>query len=210
MSDINPSPVKSAYGRGGDRGAGRGSGRGGRGDRSNQSQTGQIQNRKSRPIKQKFKGNYLDLEGNIFDCSDSNQDNTYITAIKIIAEYVGEEYKYGVEIRSLIENSQSFQIAMPTALDDNDTDLVKMIFNKKIDIYFKHDGILDENLQKAYSLIHDKCTDLLKNKLKTSANWETVSSQYDMLALLEAIKTTIYKFEDQKYLPLSIHRAKKD
>ena len=29
-----------------------------------------------------------------------------------------------------------------------------------------------------------------------------------MLALLEVIKTIIYKFEDQKYLPLSLHHAK--
>ena len=83
---------------------------------------------------------------------------------------------------------------MPTAPEDNDTVLVKMILNRKIDIYVKCDGILDENLQKAYSLIHGQCTELLKSKLKTSANWETVSSQYDMLGLLEAIKTIIYKF----------------
>ena len=76
---------------------------------------------------------------------------------------------------------------MPTAPDDNDTDLVKMIFNKKIDIYVKRDGILNENLQKAYSLIHGQCTELLKSKLKTSENWETVYSQYKMLALLVEI-----------------------
>ena len=29
-----------------------------------------------------------------------------------------------------------------------------------------------------------------------------------MFTLLEAIKTIIYKFEDQKYLPLSLHNAK--
>ena len=72
-----------------------------------------------------------------------------------------------------------------------------MILNRKIDIYVKRDGILDENLQKASSLIHGQCTELLKSKLKTSANWETVSSQYDMLGLLDAIKTILYKFEDQ-------------
>ena len=85
-----------------------------------------------------------------------------------------------------------------------------MILNRKIDIYVKRDGILDENLQKAYSLIHGQCTEFLKSKLKTSANWETVSSQYDMLGLLEAIKTIIYKFEDQKHLPLSLHHAKRN
>ena len=31
-----------------------------------------------------------------------------------------------------------------------------------------------------------------------------------MLGLLEAIKTIIYKFEDQKYLPLSLHHAKRN
>ena len=80
---------------------------------------------------------------------------------------------------------------MPTAPGDNDTALLKIILNRNIDIYVKRDGVLDENLQKAYSLIHGQFTELLKSKLKTSANWETVSSQYNMLGLLEAIKTII-------------------
>ena len=99
---------------------------------------------------------------------------------------------------------------MPTAPDDNDTALLKIIMNRNIDIYVKRDSILDENLQKAYSLIHGQCTELLNIKLKTRANWETVSSQYDMMGLLEAIKTIIYKFEDQKYLPLYLHHSKRN
>ena len=99
---------------------------------------------------------------------------------------------------------------MPTAPSDNDTALLKMILNRKIEIYIKHDGILGENLQKAYSLIHGQWTELLKSKLKTSANWETVYSQYNMLGLIDAIKTIIYKFEDQKYLPLSLHHTKRN
>ena len=154
MSDIKPRPVKSAYGRGGGRGGRKGGGRGGRGDFSNQSRSGQIQNQKSKPLAQKFKGNSSDLEGYIFDCSDSRQADKYITAIKRIAEYVGAEFKYGGDIRSSIEKSKRFKIPMPTAPSDNDTALFTMILNRKIDIYVKHDGILDENLQKAYSLIH--------------------------------------------------------
>ena len=127
MSDIKPSPVKSAYGRGGGRGAGKGVGRGGRGDRSNQSRSGQIQNQKSRPVTQKFKGNYSDQEGYIFDCSDSRQSEKYITAIKRITEYVGAEFKYGGDIRSSIENSKHFDIPMPTAPGKNDTSLLKTI-----------------------------------------------------------------------------------
>ena len=148
MSDVKPSPVKFTYGRGDGRGSGKGAGRGGRGDCSNQSRTGQINNRKSRPITQKFKGNSSDLEGYIFDCSDSRQADKYITEIKIIIEYVGVEYKYGGDIQSLIENSKRFEIAMPTAPDDDDIVLLKMMLNRKIDIYVKRDRILDENPQK--------------------------------------------------------------
>ena len=89
MSDIKPSPVKSVYGIGGGRGSGKGGGRGSRGDCSNRSRSGKIQNQKSRPVIQKFKGNYSDLEGYIFGCSDIRQADKYITAIKRIAEYVG-------------------------------------------------------------------------------------------------------------------------
>ena len=71
MSDSKPSPVKSAYGRGGDRGTGRGGGRGGKGDYLNRSMTIHLQNRKTRPPVNKFKGNSIALEGYIFDCSDS-------------------------------------------------------------------------------------------------------------------------------------------
>ena len=35
-----------------------------------------------------------------------------------------------------------------------------------------------------------------------------MSSTYDMFALLEAIKTIIYKVEDKKYLPLSLHKSR--
>ena len=99
---------------------------------------------------------------------------------------------------------------MPTAPSDNYTALLTIILKRKIDIYVKRDGIIEENPQKSYSLIHVQCTELLKSNLKTSANWETVSSQYDMLGLLDAIKAIIYKFEDQKYLPLSLHHAKRN
>ena len=204
MSDAKPSPVKSAYGRGGGRGGGRGS----KGDYSNRPRTSHLQNRKTRPPVNKFKGNSTALEGYIFDCSDSKQADKFITAIKQILEHVSTEYKYGGNIRSSIDNSTRFAIPLPVVTDDTANALTRSITTKKIDLYVKRDGILNENLQKAYSLIFGQCTELLKSNLKSSVNWGAMSSTYDIFALVEAIKTIIYKFEDQKYLPLSLHNAK--
>ena len=61
ISDAKPSPVKSAYGRGGDRGAGRGGCQGGKGKYSNLLRTSHLQNRKTRPPVNKFKGNLIAL-----------------------------------------------------------------------------------------------------------------------------------------------------
>ena len=123
-------------------------------------------------------------------------------------EHVGTEYKCGGDICSSIENLNRFVIPLPVVPADTANDLTRTISINKIDLYVKRDGILDENLQKAYSLIFGQCTELLKSKLNSSVNWDAMSSTYDMFALLEAIKTITYKSKDQKYLPLSLHNAK--
>ena len=48
----------------------------------------------------------------------------------------------------------------------------------------------------------------MKNKLKVSTKWNDIKTQQDALELLHEIRTITYKFEEQKYLPLSIHNAK--
>ena len=156
----------------------------------------------------KFKGNSISLEGYIFDFSDSKQADKFITTIRRILEHVGTKYKYGGDIYSYINNSTRFAIPLPVVPDDTANALTRSIATKKIDLYVNRDGILDENLQKAYSLIFGQCTELLKSKLKSSVNWDAMSSTYDMFTLLEAIKTIIYKSEDQKYLTLYLHNAK--
>ena len=170
MSDAKPSPVKSEYGRGGGRGAGRGGGRGDKGNYSNFLRTSHLQNRKTRPPVNKFKGNWTALEGYIFDCSNSKQADNFITAIKRISEHIGTEYKYRGDICSYINNSTCFAIPLPVVPDDTANALTRLIATKKIDLYVKQDGILNENLQKAYSLIFGQCTEILKRKLKSSVN----------------------------------------
>ena len=38
--------------------------------------------------------------------------------------------------------------------------------------------------------------------------WTTVSTEFDILGLMKTIRSVIFKFEDQRYLPLSLHHAK--
>ena len=53
-----------------------------------------------------------------------------------------------------------------------------------------------------------QCTELLKIKLETTTDWMTVSMEFYLLGLMKTIRSVIFKFEDQRYLPLSLHHAK--
>jgi hypothetical protein len=69
---------------------------------------------------------------------------------------------------------------------------------------------LQENIQKAYSLVLGQCTELLRAKLKQSSEWAEVSSTFDVLGLIRLIKSIVFKFDDQKSLPVSLHQVKQN
>jgi hypothetical protein len=84
------------------------------------------------------------------------------------------------------------------------------IFKGLIDSYIKRVVILDGNIQKAYHLIIGQCTDLLQSKLKQQAQqWSDISQNQDgSIALITLIKTIMFKFKDQKFLPLALYQSK--
>ena len=170
------------------------------------------------PVQQtssRFKGNCLSLEGQIFDCSDYKQADKYQSTVKRISEYVGSEFKHGGDIRSSIVNEAKITVPLPISPMIMDPDaptvpekLLLMIFKGEVDAYIKRRAILDDNVQKAYSLILGQCTDLLQSKLKQQRQWLLTSLDQDAIALLALIKAITFKFEDQKFLPLALHQAK--
>ena len=67
-----------------------------------------------------------------------------------------------------------------------------MILTKKVNSYIRRDRILDENIQKGYSLMLGQCKEFLKSKLKTTSNWDTISTDFDLLGLIASIKSVIF------------------
>jgi hypothetical protein len=83
-----------------------------------------------------------------------------------------------------------------------------MIFKGEIDSYIKRKSLLDDNIQKTFSLVIGQCTDLIQSKLKQQAVWTTISQDQDAIALIGLIKTITFRFEDHKFLPLALYLSK--
>merc|ERR1711884_323744 len=84
----------------------------------------------------------------------------------------------------------------------------KKICDKEIADYVDRKRKLARNLEIAYSVIWGQCSETLQHKLKNSKRWETVSTTQNCIDLLEQIKVISYRYEEDKYLPMSIHNTK--
>ena len=131
--------------------------------------------------------------------------------MKQISEYVGAEYKHGGDIQASILNEGRISIPLPMAPNIANAAaptpakiVLQMIFKGQIDAYIKRDGMLDDNIQKTYSLVLGQTTDLLQSKLKQQAQWATISMAQDAIALIGLIKMITFRFEDQNFLPLAL------
>jgi hypothetical protein len=163
------------------------------------------------PSTGRFNGNCAELSGYIFDWSDYRQTDKYVTNMKRTAEYLGAMYKQGGDIRSTIENKLALQIPISAeprvigaaiALSTAQT----LTFKGEINKYIMRRATLEENMQKAYSLIVGQYIELLRAKFKQSNDWVHVSTVFDVLGLIRLVKTIVFKFNDQKFLPVSLHQ----
>ncbi|MHA7927606.1 MAG: reverse transcriptase domain-containing protein, partial [Marinobacter sp.] len=157
----------------------------------------------------KFEGKEPTLKGFIYDVTDSRKADMYTRTTKEIAEYVGRTYHYGNDVKLTIENMTRASIPRPAALGANADDIDKKILDERIKVYIKRDDALTDNLKKAYALVWGQCADSLRAKLEAVPDYATFSANADVIRLLREIQAQMMGFQSTRYLPLSIHEAKR-
>jgi hypothetical protein len=58
-----------------------------------------------------------------------------------------------------------------------------------------------------YALVWGQCTDIMKQRIEGTDEFETLSEDRDGLGLLKTIKNLVYNFQSQKYLPQALHES---
>jgi hypothetical protein len=78
------------------------------------------------------------------------------------------------------------------------TDSEKTQYNYEWRTYRKRNALLTKHRGQAFSLIFGQCTQLLQDKMKQDADFNTVRTSYDLLLLYRLIeKTILAQTEDQ-------------
>ena len=200
---MNPGPPPTSDGRGlrSGRHGGRGTGRGGRGGRRNAPPT---------ISRQRFDRATEELEGEVFDLVGSRSADLFIKSKKAIANYVGRTYQHSGDIRGAIEILSLPTIPMPIApVADPIPPLLAAFFSEQVKEYVKQTSRLQENIKRLWALVWGQCSDTIRTRLQALDTYEDMHSTSDGLQLLIAIKDLMFNVQEQKYVPLSIHLAKR-
>jgi hypothetical protein len=143
------------------------------------------------PRQTRFEGECEELKGHIYDCSDARQADLYTKTNKAIAGHVGRNYKYSGDIRSVVDNLELPAITEPEDPDENATKTRLRIWEKQVDEFVRRETELRENVKTLYSLVWGQCTDIMKQKLEASDDFEDIALEQNGLELLKAIKNIV-------------------
>ena len=150
------------------------------------------------------KGACEELGYNTFDCSSRKNIETCKETLKAIAIYVGSGKEFGKEasnIKYVVEHLKDPIITKPTELSSTESkDKTKwFIYTEEYKRYLDRKENLEFGKRKLYSLLWGQCTQMMKNELQATANYQVMSDNEDPIMLLKNIKGVTHNFRDQKY-----------
>ena len=84
-----------------------------------------------------------------------------------------------------------------------------MMFAEEVKEHVKRTRKLEENIKFLWTVLWAQSSQAVRNRLEALNNYEKMKQESDGLELLIAIKDLLYNVQDRKYVPLSVHLAKR-
>ncbi len=155
-----------------------------------------------------FTGRIPELEGFIFNVSTVSYADSCEKSLKEIANYLATNLKYGGDkIQEIILNRVDINILKPTNPGINATRAENICYKTVMKMLIQQETSLVENSKKAYTTIWRQCTNYMRAKLLTTANWDRISQDKDLTGLMTAIRGLSNKFKGHSDEYLAIIRV---
>jgi hypothetical protein len=123
----------------------------------------------------------------------------FTETVKAIANYVGQEYTHGGDIRWMVENFADYNFQRLENPVNNEDPYELESWKKQLDLYWKRRGVYQDNRMKLYSLIWGQSSKTTQSKVETHLNFANCKASYDCLGLLKIIREFIFKSDDRQY-----------
>jgi len=158
----------------------------------------------------KFTGANEALKGKIFDVTSREAVHQFADTLKAVADYVGQQYTHGGDVRFMIENLQDFTFVRPPNPQDASDQYELESWKKQLDLHWKRRGIYEDNKMKLYSLIWGQSTKSTQSKLETHDDFQDCRNAYDSLKLIKILREFVFKSDDRQYKYKAEDQAKRN
>jgi hypothetical protein len=156
----------------------------------------------------KFMGGNASLNGKVFDVNSREAVHQFSETVKAIANYIGQEYMHGGDLRYMIKNFDDFNLPSPPYPQNNAGQFEIESWKKQLDIYWKRKSVYSDNKMN-YSLIWGQSTKSTQSKTETHQEYRECKVSYDSLKLLKIIREIIFKSDDRQYKYKAEDQAKR-
>jgi hypothetical protein len=134
----------------------------------------------------------------------------FADTLKAIADYVGQYYTHGGDVRFMIENLTDFTFVRPPNPQNANDQYELESWKKQLDIHWKRRGIYEDNKMKLYSLIWGQSTKSTQSKLETHEEFHDCRTAYDSLKLIKILREFVFKSDDRQYKYKAEDQAKRN
>jgi len=154
--------------------------------------------RNGQKTNKRFMGGNIGLQGKTFEISSRDAVHQYTETLKVIADYVGQEYKHSGDIHYMIENMADYNFMRPQDPSNNATQFEIESWKKALDMFWKRRGIYMDNKTELFSLIWGQSSRATQSKIKTHMNYNQCKNDYDILGLLKIMREFIFRSDDRQ------------
>ena len=195
-----------------DGGQGRGHGRG-RGDGRGRGYLGRRhdgRNGGATVTTSNFKGHTTEMNGHVFECfQEGTKQNQFAKTVEALGEYIAKNVKNPGDMMSITEELKAPEVPKPTSITKAEADdpLTFTLWKEEVSEYSKRKGVIQQNVKAIFAVIWGQCSESMKDKIKSMAEYQTKMLEGDCIWLLKGIKGIMMRFEGQRSLFLSLGDA---
>jgi hypothetical protein len=150
------------------------------------------------------------LKGKVFDVTSREAVHQFADLLKAVADYVGQHYTHGGDVRFMIENLRDYTFIRPPNPQDAMDQYELESWKKQLDLHWKRRGIYEDNKMKLYSLIWGQSTKSTQSKLETHEEFQECRTAYDSIKLIKILREFVFKSDDKQYKYKAEDQAKRN
>jgi hypothetical protein len=146
------------------------------------------------------------MNGHVFQCSEEQTDRLqYRTTLEALQSYVKKSLKYPEDLAPLFALTMTEPVIdMPQEPGANPSRTEDMIYTEQVKQYVKRESMLTSNKAATHAVIWGQCSEAMKARIKTLADYQTKAKANDCFWLLQKIRAVTMELDEKKHGTMSL------